>query len=772
MNELDILTPEQSSFQKNVLLFKDDVLKDVKKIENKLNTKFDSNSILMENKLNDYKNKIEILTQKVYDLSNLIIMDKTMQGKVEDLLKFKDQIKDECMNQGLKIESNYKELHDSIFNHDKLISDSIIYPGVIGGMCKFKNLHDFIDFVLSNIKELLSFKEKNILDFKSFKGKLDSNLKNLKTQIENMSKTMSDYTKKCVHQSEIRMTDIINSYDDRIHEVRLENHKYAIELQEKANNLNNEIEKVNNVKDEIFDKVKREIDYVKQGNYAVTIKFEGYKKEFNQIKSKFSQFNDLIKEINSKINSLKEKKTEISLNYKNKNNENNNNNNDNNDNNKPKNKTVSIKKQEILNTPKNGKKVESFVKKYINGEVGLNEFIHRNSNKENNENKLFNINEIEDYSNFNSNENNSLMRLTYNNSFNNFLNKKNYRNNINSFFFLNNQNSNSGNYEYDNNNEINELNKNKFYQRIKQLNFQNKSFSEIPMKNHKVSSDKILESKYIKIKKYNEVDSENINEEEPKKINLIKHKMNNSLNSEDIKNFASRSYSVFPKLPKRKSLNNVFKMPRSYSEEEDKNRIGLPYNNPNLSNYTFQSPNINLKKIEVNNLNADMFKSIDGDNSYFNKNNSSVSFIGNSIQVIHSKKNKKIKIENKNDESKYDEKNKKKKDFLNLSNRLNEGKEIGKYVNQIKDNITHFIVENKEEDDFLNRKIVEKKNYKKIKETSQEKINSYYNIIGNDNSETKYSKLSKILNNIPPKNIPKTNLLLNDKYNSYKEEEK
>jgi hypothetical protein len=257
-----------------------------------------------------------------------------------------------------------------------------------------------------------------------------------------------------------------------------------------------------------------------------------------------------------------------------------------------------------------------------------------------------------------------------------------------------------------------------------------------------------------------------------KKINLIKHKMNNSLNSEDIKNFASRSYSVFPKLPKRKSLNNVFKMPRSYSEEEDKNRIGLPYKNPNLSNYTFQSPNINLKKIEVNNLTADMFKSIDGDNSYFNKNNSSVSCIGNSIQVIHSKKNKNIKNENKNDESNYDEKNKKKKDFLNLSNRLNEGKEIGKYVNQIKDNITHFIVENKEEDDFLNRKIIEKKKYKKIKEISQEKINSYYNIIGNDNSETKYSKLSKLLNNIPPKNIPKTNLLLNDKYNSNKEEEK
>jgi hypothetical protein len=45
----------------------------------------------------------------------------------------------------------------------------------------------------------------------------------------------------------------------------------------------------------------------------------------------------------------------------------------------------------------------------------------------------------------------------------------------------------------------------------------------------------------------------------------------------------------------------------------------------------------------------------------------------------------------------------------------------------------------------------------------------------NENSEIKYSKLSKILNNIP-KNIPKTNLLLNnsDKFslNFYKDEDK
>ena len=772
MNDLDIITPQQSSFQKNVLLFKDDVLKDVKKIENKLNTKFDSNSILMENKLNDYKNKIEILTQKVYDLSNLIIMDKTMQGKVEELLKFKDQIKDECMNQGLKIESNYKELHDSIFNHDKLISDSIIYPGVIGGMCKFKNLHEFIDFVLSNIKELLSFKEKNILDFKSFKGKLDSNLKNLKTQIENMSKTMSDYTKKCVHQSEIRMTDIINSYDDRIHEVRLENHKYAIELQEKANNLNNEIEKVNNVKDEIFDKVKREIDYVKQGNYAVTIKFEGYKKEFNQIKNRISQINDYMKDMKFKF---KENKYEQNFNS-------------NNDNtNKNKNNKVNNKKNE--SSPKK-RNVESFLKKYIQGEVGINEIMHRNNNEEysNNENKILNIQNVNNDNDTNESNSNNVN----NNHHSPYKNEKILNNN--SSTYLINQNSkkknkdfymnktikdfNKNNIIFQNDEELNELNQFDNNQMIKNIDFKNKTFSNIPnnMKKDKFLSQSMIESKTNQHEKYSQNESDNMiisNEDVLKQIN-INHKLHKSVSSEDIKNFGTKSYSIFPKLPKRNSQNNYLNIARSYSQdEENEKNIGLSeYKNNNICNDSFMIPFMNLKKIPKSSLTAEMFKSIDKENSYFNNKNSLVSFIGNSIQVIHSKKNKNRKNSgiNKSDirEKENNENNNKKKDVLNLSNRVNEVKELEKYVNQMKDNITYFKLDKNDDDDnlFINKKLFEKKYYnKKFKDNTQyvspERMRNLYNLFGNENIDGKYSKLSKILNNVP-KNYPKKNLLLNN----------
>ena len=99
----------------------------------------------------------------------------------------------------------------------------------------------------------------------------------------------------------------------------------------------------------------------------------------------------------------------------------------------------------------------------------------------------------------------------------------------------------------------------------------------------------------------------------------------------------------------------------------------------------------------------------------------------------------------------------------------------------MKENITYFKLDKNDDDDniIINKKLFEKKYYnKKFKDTqyiSLERMNNLYNMFGNDNIDGKYSKLSKILNNVP-KNYPKKNLLLNNSdkfslnYNSRNEE--
>ena len=39
-----------------------------------------------------------------------------------------------------------KDLNDNIFRHDNILKDTVIYPGIIGPMCKFKNFHQLIDY--------------------------------------------------------------------------------------------------------------------------------------------------------------------------------------------------------------------------------------------------------------------------------------------------------------------------------------------------------------------------------------------------------------------------------------------------------------------------------------------------------------------------------------------------------------------------------------------------------------------------------------------------
>ena len=44
----------------------------------------------------------------------------------------------------IQLIQTYNELHKAITKYDKLLSDSVLYPGIIGNLCKFINFHEFI----------------------------------------------------------------------------------------------------------------------------------------------------------------------------------------------------------------------------------------------------------------------------------------------------------------------------------------------------------------------------------------------------------------------------------------------------------------------------------------------------------------------------------------------------------------------------------------------------------------------------------------------------
>ena len=223
-NNSENLLNEQINFQKELLFFKDDIVKDIKIFELKQNSKYNEIENSIELQIKAFKEKINNITEKIVNSSKF--NDKIIEEKIQNLYKFKEKIDEKTLSNELKIESIYNDLHKSIYKYDKMFSDSIIYPGIIGNMSKFKTFHEYIDYTLIQISEINTFNEKNILDLKSYKIKLENLVESFKYQINNINNSMTEFTTKCVNDCEERIRNFyIKGYNEKLLEMNLQNNK-------------------------------------------------------------------------------------------------------------------------------------------------------------------------------------------------------------------------------------------------------------------------------------------------------------------------------------------------------------------------------------------------------------------------------------------------------------------------------------------------------------------------------------------------------------------
>ena len=199
------LSSEESKYQKELLHFKNDLLKDFKRIESKLNEKYSDSINDLKLRLKDYDNKFDNVNKKIMELSNTISNDNTIKDNINKLNEFKEKTKKKILEDEIQLNQTNNELHKAITKYDKLLSDSVLYPGIIGNLCKFKNFHEFIDYTLQQISQLNSFKDKSLFDLKAYKVKLENLIESFKSQIENITLTLTEFTIKNVSDCESRI---------------------------------------------------------------------------------------------------------------------------------------------------------------------------------------------------------------------------------------------------------------------------------------------------------------------------------------------------------------------------------------------------------------------------------------------------------------------------------------------------------------------------------------------------------------------------------------
>ena len=292
-------------FSKDFLYFKNDILKELNEINKKLENQKKLNANLkdlissQDLKLLKFKDKLE-------NFSNIINDKKAVEdydnNKINELMNFKSKIESSITSCDCKIKINSDEIKYAINKYDKIISDNLVLPGIIGRDTKFKDLRDLLQFILNQIKIFSAYKEKNSVDLKSYKTKLDSMINSLNFQISSITGTANSFTTSNLKVVEKKCLDEIKAFDEKIMKIRVESLESIKNFEKDKNKIFEEWGNLKNMKQELIELINSSIKKVNSSNNQMKITLDNFEKQFNDIKNSMTELYGKMKKENKENN--------------------------------------------------------------------------------------------------------------------------------------------------------------------------------------------------------------------------------------------------------------------------------------------------------------------------------------------------------------------------------------------------------------------------------------------------------------------------------------
>ena len=280
------------------------MLKELNKIEQRINSKINLSSIEMTNNKNDYENQIKLLSAKIDTISEKNIQYESFKEKMDDLIKYKIKNEENLLINKIKLDDISKEIKNYFNKYDKIIKKHLIIDGLVGENCRFKTNPEMIRYILDNISILNNFKDQNIINLKGYKTKLESLIFSFKTQIDNIMKSMAEFTTNSIKESENRINGIFELYNDRLVEIRMQNSNVIKNIVERNEILGKEWKSMEEMKKIIYSKIDTDILNI---NNSMDNNYNEFKDELNKLNIKCLN-------LKSEIENLRNKR-ERQLNY-------------------------------------------------------------------------------------------------------------------------------------------------------------------------------------------------------------------------------------------------------------------------------------------------------------------------------------------------------------------------------------------------------------------------------------------------------------------------
>ena len=190
----------------------------------------------MTEKFNQLSNNLE--TQKNFSekkFNSLTMLIDKLSEKIQektDLEKFEEKLKQSLKNMqdlNVKLEIKFnimnKDLKDACFRYDKIISNNLLVPGIVGPGCTYENLRNFIEFSNGKIAELVKSKEKQNIDAKLYKDKMEGLIKQNQYQFDTMNIKFANLIEEEIKKSDKFCKERIASVYNKIEKDKMNNDK-------------------------------------------------------------------------------------------------------------------------------------------------------------------------------------------------------------------------------------------------------------------------------------------------------------------------------------------------------------------------------------------------------------------------------------------------------------------------------------------------------------------------------------------------------------------
>jgi len=241
------------ALNQELLFFKNEILGDLKQLENKLLKKIEQKTDSSQKKIVQFETSLDTLNKNIFNISKFFSENVTMKDKIENLIQSRTKIEETIYTHEYKLSSIAKDLVTAINKYDKIIEKSIFYPGLIGASnARFNTFHNFIDYVMANISQLNHFKDKTMgIDLKQYKNKLEATIEGFKKQTEEIITNNKVYTSKLIKNLENKFKNDFELYDQRLFNLKIKNTEQIMGFEKLSKNLVNELNGLTDLKKNI-----------------------------------------------------------------------------------------------------------------------------------------------------------------------------------------------------------------------------------------------------------------------------------------------------------------------------------------------------------------------------------------------------------------------------------------------------------------------------------------------------------------------------------------